>query len=199
MEVLMVLVLVSIIAVMVIPAAAGMMNSTRLNVGGRKLAALCGSARQLAMSKNSLTALVLLGNSGSEADYRTFTILTYDSHEGWKQDQSWERLPEGVVVDRDQWQESSLLENTDELPFVDSSFKLKTSAGEVGLEDCYARVFIPNGGLLSSDLPAKLRLVEGSYIDEKLRYYKVNSAGVTSNWFDVALIGSTGLTKLNRP
>ena len=92
-------VLVSLLA-LVVPAVSGFGRSSALTRGGNLVTNLASLARQEAMTRNTMTALVLLRDQGSDADYRAFTVATYEPGLGWRQTTAWETLPTGVVVDR---------------------------------------------------------------------------------------------------
>lgn len=61
------------------------------------------------------------------------------------------------------------------------------------------RIFMPGGGLKNPDEPAQLRLVEGFLQDGRTIYTKPDGNKGSANFYDLALIGATGITKITRP
>ena len=62
-----------------------------------------------------------------------------------------------------------------------------------------ARIFLPSGGLRNSQDPAQLRLVEGFVQSGQLVRTHRDSGGKSSNYYDLTIIGATGITKVSRP
>lgn len=199
LEMVIVISIIALLVALALPTAANLLQATRLNTAGSKVAGLCASARQLAMSKNTLSALVLLGAHGGPDDYRAFTLMEYDAIHGWQHNREWELLPQGVVVDAGNLDESSFLGAPFDLPFLSGQPPLRYHGKQVAAAACHARVFIPNGGLMDSETPSKIRLVEGEPRQNGVAYTGALNHGRPANWHDVAIIGATGLLKTNRP
>ena len=76
-ELLAVIVVIAIIMGIVMPSLSGLGRGPALVAAGNTVNNLVGLARQHAMSRNTLTALVLLANQGTETDYRALTVFEY--------------------------------------------------------------------------------------------------------------------------
>lgn len=191
----------SLLLALTVPMTAGMIGASRLTTGGHKVAGLVSSARQTAMSKNTMTALVLLAHQNSDEDGRAFTILEYDPGEGWVQSQPWEVLPDGVVVDLSNSADCTFMANSPSLfPFVSNGQPnppVQHRGSPVQPPDGYAaRLFLPGGGLANAEVPARIRLVEGSVAQGTVVYA---GGGTVSNYCDITIIGDTGQIKIDRP
>lgn len=204
-ELLTVIVIIAALLAAFMPALSGFGRATRLTSAGDMVAALCNAARQTAVSKNTLAALVLLGAQGTPDDFRAFAILEYRADEGWVQQGSWERLPDEVIVDVSDPQNSSFLNNSpNPFPFAD-----EPAAGTPPIfhqnrpvqGNAYAaRIFLPHGGLHDSETPALIRLVEGHLQGSSIHYSQsTGAAGGPANYYDLAIIGATGQIKVTRP
>lgn len=194
-ELITVVAIVGIITALVVPAVNGFGRSTALNSGGNMVANLAGLARQTAMSKNTLAALVVVTNLGTEQDYRAMTVAEY--RDGiWQQVTKWETLPTGIVVDTSS--ESTFLTNTP-VPFP---FKLGIVIGNRRLDDAStfaARIFLSNGSLQNADKAAQLRIVEGFRQGAGIAYTHRGTGNQPANYYDIAIIGTTGIAKISRP
>ena len=203
-ELLTVIALLAIVTALVAPAVTGLGRSSALAVGGNTVSNLVTIARQKAISKNTMTALVLLTDQGSEADYRALTILEYTAGGGWSQVSKWEVLPVGISVDTNLGASTFLTHSPQPFPFIDGIPKqenppvlyLQDSIRQNGYA---ARIFLPNGGLQNPEYPAQIRLVEGFSSDGETRYSHTDSNGLPPNYYDIAIVGATGLAKVNRP
>ncbi|MDD5350585.1 MAG: hypothetical protein PHQ12_10275, partial [Chthoniobacteraceae bacterium] len=183
--------------------AIGYGRSTSLVAGGDLVTNLAAFARQTAMTKNTMTALVLPANQGTAGDYRSFAVVEYKPGFGWSQITSWQALPTGVVVDTSE--ECTFLTNSpNPFPNLDGpprqsnppfSYQGAAITNPAGYA---ARIFLPSGGLSDSESPAQIRLVEGSNQGGRTVYAHA-SGGKPANYFDVALLGATGLAKTSRP
>lgn len=205
-ELLAVVGLIVILMSFIVPAVSNFGRATGLTSGGNMVTHLVALARQTAISKSTLTALVMLADQGTPADYRAFTVLEYTAGQGWSQITKWETLPDGIVVDHTNFQECTFLENSPvSFPFLDGPPKqnnppvfyrdeqLRNPQGYA------ARIFLPHGGLQNPEWPAQIRLVEGFIEGDTVVYTRRNDSGKTANFYDVAIIGATGLTKVSRP
>jgi hypothetical protein len=168
---------------------------------------LTALARQTAISKSTLTALVMLADQGTPADFRAFTVLEYTAGQGWSQISKWEILPEGIVVDRNNFKECTFLENSPRsFPFLNgppSQDNPPVFYKDVQVQEPQgyaARIFLPHGGLQNPEWPAQIRLVEGFIEGGQVVYTRRGDGpGQTANFYDVAIIGATGIAKVSRP
>ena len=206
MEMLVVLAIIAIIAVLVVPAVRGFGQSAALTSGGNLIANAANVARQNAVSKNTMTALLLLGNQGTDQDYRAVAVLEYDPVAGWSQTNNWEFLPNGVVVDANDTANCSFLVNSPQpFPFLSRAggqknppavFEGKQVADGGGYA---ARIFLPNGTLENAEKAAQIRLVEGYVQNGHVVYTRPGPKGGPSNYYDIAILGLSGTTKITRP
>lgn len=203
-ELLTVLAVVGIVLGFVVPAISGMARGTSLATAGNTVNNMAGLARQHAMSRNTLTALLVLGNQGTDSDYRACAILEYKRGAGWSQIGKWETLPTGITVDSGNTQDCSfLLRSPDPFPFLtatnQSNPPILFQGVPVSSGAYAARIFTPGGGLQNPGDPAQIRLVEGFVEGGTIRYTHRNAAGQPANYFDIAIVGATGATKISRP
>lgn len=200
-----VMAIIALLAALVTPAMSGLLGATGLTAAGNKVTQMASQARQLAMTRNTVTALALLGDVGTPGDYRSLAVLEYDSGAGWKLAGAWEQLPAGVLVDYTAPAVCTFVSLSEgKLPFAQSA----PNAGTLPFDydgtplsgtTCSLRVFLPNGGLHDSENPARIRLVEGVKEDDGILYRSPSPAGVPANYYDISLIGATGIAKVSRP
>lgn len=205
-ELLTVIMIIGILAGLVVPAVNGIGRASALTTGGNTVVDLVNFARQEAMTKNTMTALVVLGHQGVDEDYRALTVLEYDSVAGWSQVMQWEILPTGIVIDCNDTANCSFLTHSPQpFPFLSrfpnqSNPPVKYQGTQVADQSGYAaRIFMPNGALQNPEQPAQLRLVEGIYQGNRITYTSHISSNQAANYYDVAILGLTGTTKVNRP
>lgn len=203
-ELMVVIAIMTIAIGFAVPAFRSISRGTALTSAGNLLTSLASAARQNSISRNVLTAMVVLTGTDTEADYRTVGLYEYGIEGYWLQVGKWETLPTGIVIDAQDRVNCSFLEDSPTLP------RLMAAGGESAIRyqnvaapaDAFAaRIFVPSGGLSNPDKPAQLRLVEGFHeAPEKTRYSHRNPAGTgPANYFDVAIVGTTGATKISRP
>jgi hypothetical protein len=204
---LIVIAVIVILTALVVPAATSLGRANGLTTGGNSVTNLVSYARQLAVSKNTMTALVILANQGSQDDFRAITVLEYDPVVGWSQATEWRKLPSGIIFDPDP-QESSFLNNSPRFPFLATtnqqnppvSYPLGPGSSAQPIRDpggYAARIFLPSGGLQNSEAPAQLRLVEGFMENGRVTRTRRGNTG-SANFYDIAIIGATGIAKINR-
>ena len=196
----MVLAVMTLLVALTVPALRTS-SATRLSSGGRIVASMTTTARQTAMANNTLAALILLTDHGSDHDYRSLAVIYYKEGQGWLQKGSWEPLPEGVIADFGNPGDCTFLNaSPSPFPFLtdNAAIKYQGAALESG-RSFAARVFLPSGGLLDSSIPSQIRLVEGHVENGTLRYSHPGTGGSSDNYFDIAIVGATGLPKISRP
>lgn len=203
----MVIAIIVIIIAFVAPAVSGFGRTAGLTSAGNTVTNLATLARQTAMTKGTMTALVLLTDQGTEDDYRAVTILEYSRDIGWAQATSWEVLPTGVIVNPNlngsEAQTSTFLDNSPRpFPLLGVQTNPPVSyKGKAILNSGYAaRIFLPNGSLQNSDQSAQLRLVEGHLISPgRVAFTRPGANGLPANFYDIILLGATGVAKVYRP
>lgn len=205
-ELLAVIGVIVILMAFIVPAVSNFGRATGLTSAGNMVTNLTALARQTAISKSTLTALVILADQGTPADFRSFAVLEYSAGQGWSQISKWETLPEGIVVDRSNLKDCSFLENSPRnFPFLhgpsaQANPPVSYKDEPVKDPDGYAaRIFLPHGGLQNPEWPAQIRLVEGFIQGGQVVYTRRGDPGQTANFYDVAIVGATGMTKVSRP
>lgn len=205
LEMIVVITIVSLLVAVATPAMSGMMGATGLTAAGNMLTNLASQARQKAMTRNTVTALAILGDVGGPDDFRALAIMEYETSGGWKQATPWQTLPSGVVVDFSDRKTCTFVSQAGVplplAPDAAASGELPFSYHDIPLTSatCALRVFLPNGGLHDSESPARIRLVEGTKQGSTVDYRHSTDQGAPVNYYDVSLIGATGLAKVNRP
>jgi len=206
-EMLIVVMIMIIVLGLIVPAVNGIGRSSALTTGGNTVVDLVNLAREDAMTKNTMTALVVLGNQGTDNDYRALTVLEFDPVAGWSQIREWEILPTGIVIDsNDKTVNCSFLSNSpNPFPFLSlgelSNPPVKYQGQQLSnnVSAYAARIFMPNGALQNPEQAAQLRMVEGFFQGNRTVYTNHDGQNLATNYYDVAILGMTGTTKVNRP
>jgi len=204
-ELLVVMALISILSTLTMMSLSSMGKSSALSVAGNRLSTLVNQARQNSMSKNVMTALVLVtGHAGSPAanpDYRALALLEYnaaDSNPAWKQVSQWENLPTGIVVDTSTTDCTFLSNSGTSLPYLTAGVLPSPYQG-ASIGTYASRVFMPSGGLYQSGTSSKIQLVEGLVQGSSVIHTHPGVGGIAANYYRIAIIGATGRTKIERP
>jgi hypothetical protein len=203
------LVVVAVIALMmglVAPAVTSLGRSTALVTGGNLVTNLANFARQSAMAHNSMTALLILGAQGTPEDYRALTVMEYTGGRGgWTQIAPWQSLPPGIVIDFADTQNCTFCESPPPpFPFltgppVQKNPPVTYGGNQVGSSAYAARLYLPTGSLQNPQKPAQIRVVEGFAQGGNVIRTHPGEAGKSANYYDVAIVGATGTTKVSRP
>jgi len=186
--------------VLVAPAFTGISKGSALKAGGNTVSAMALLARQNSLSKNAMTAFVVLGAAGTDADYRAFSLFEITPHldgtpavtADWKQITEWKILADGVVADNCTFTASSVPMAP---PFPTLQFR-----GTPVTAYQYA-VFLPSGALTSQS-PCHVRLAPGFFPpgSQTVRYTTaIGSGGAPANYYDISIVGATGYVKVDRP
>lgn len=208
-ELIVVIAVIVVLTTLVVPAVSNFGRSTSLVTGGNMVANLAAYARQVAITKSTLTALILLGAQGTEDDYRAFTVLEYSALTGWSQATAWQMLPTGIVVDRTGESDPSDAENGTFLKNSPTSFLAAAAQAQplvpparyqgVQVKRYAGRIFTASGALLNPEAPAQLRLVEGFIQGGRVIPTRPGSKGAPANYYSIALLGATGMARVERP
>lgn len=196
-----ILTVIALIAILTSLALGGVeaLRGRALDNAGNKITQVFETARQLAMSGNTPTAVVLITKAGIAEDGRAFAILDYSAADGvWKQIGPWEILPEGLCIDigNDPVADTfvSLSDPAGVLPSASGSFAAFRGRNLASGQYAF-RVFLPSGGLWNaSGNPARLQLVEGSVENGVTR-----RRGAVNNYYRISLVAATGYPKVERP
>lgn len=200
---------VVILTTLVIPAVSNFGRATNLVTGGNMVMNLAAYARQIAITKGTLTALVLLGAQGTADDYRAFTVLEYHAVTGWSQATEWKKLPVGIVVDRSGESDRKDIENGTFLKDSPTSFLAAAAQPQppvppvryegVQVKKFAGRIFTASGSLLNPGAPAQFRLVEGFIQNGRTIYTRSAGKNAPANYYSIALLGATGLARVDHP
>ncbi|XHR30603.1 MAG: Tfp pilus assembly protein FimT/FimU [Chthoniobacteraceae bacterium] len=185
-ELIIVMSLMVLMATFVTPAVKSLTSANGLTAAGNLVASMVEQARQRSMSGNVLTALVLITNGDTERTNRVIALLEYNTEESvpqWRQVTKWQHLPNGIVVDN---QCTFISNSVAKLPFA-ADAALPVDYHGTGITSFASRVFLPNGGLYTPSAAAEIRLIEG-----------IANSGA-ANYYNIAIIGSTGRGKIERP
>jgi len=203
--------MVMAIMVIVISFAAfsikGIGGAASLSGEGDRVAGLVNFARQNAMSRGSLTALILVTDPASEGCLRAVSLwqavqrpdgssLTSND---WKQITGWETLRPGIVFmppnDTEMEMEVPSTANISVLPTV--RYRGVTLQPPNGYR---IKFFLPSGGLMS-EFPGVLSLAEGTIPPGESTpiYTHRNGANTPANTYTITIIAATGYTVIGRP
>jgi len=199
-ETLLVVFIIVIISVSAFAALSGTGTGLKLTSAGNRLASIALLARQNSLTKNAMTAMVMIAGSGTEGDYRAFALFeiaprTDGEPAGagdWAQLSAWESMPDGITVDA-----CTFAANTVNMapPFPALTFR-----GAAVSAYQYV-VFLPNGSLLRSD-PSCVRLAPGLRSPgTRAVTYTIGrtSDGTPANYYQVCLLPASGRVKIQRP
>lgn len=171
-------------------------TSHNLAATGNRLTTLIQFARQNAMTKNALTAVVLMTSAQTDADYRAVTLLEWNPELGWKQLTGWELFPNGIVVDKEAAQCSFIQHSQAQLPHAE---QLTLIYHGKPIDHYACRVFSPSGGLTDENVAAEIPLVEGQVRNGELILLHRDSQGNPANYYRVVVIPGSGRTVIERP
>lgn len=221
-ELLVVMVIIVAMAALIGPAVNSFGRANALTGAGNTVVNMASLARQQAIAKNTMTALVLLGRQDTDSDFRAITVAEFQINQDpvetgtavagfWKQVTKWEFFPPGVVADFDDLESSTFIKHSPQLlPFTSSgqeplAFRGKGLSTRHGTPAYSFRVFLPSGSLQNPGFKSTLRLVEGFREGDKLIYTRQgekksgDDRQMAANFYDVTLVGTTGLARVTRP
>ena len=190
----------AVVASLALPSFMGFTFSRGLAASGDLVVDLANQARQNSISRNAMTALVLVRNSGNPNwDNRLFITLQMSAANtgttpSWTPVTKWEMLPAGTVVDPSQ---SSTF--VSQLPTVSPAPPTLTYLGTpVSASAVCYQIFLPSGGLLlpagTTPTPPLLHLINGISNGTG-----VTAHGTATDYYEVTINPYTGLTKVYRP
>lgn len=201
-EMLGVMALLGLVIALCLPAVPDMARSSALKSGGQLVAALAAQARQAAVSKNTLAALVVLTEAGTAQDYRALALVEYSEERGWAQIGKWELLPKGVILDPQAPGSTLLTEKGAEFPLLPSGQSLpdlRFEGRKLSESQVAAILFMPSGGRRDAENPARLRLVQGLREGGRITYTNRHASGLPADYIDISVVGVTGSVKVSRP
>lgn len=196
------LIVVAIISILGVLAARSLnQTSASLSAAGEVVTGLASWARQIAVSNNNPTALVVLtrDSSAQKGAYRELTILEYEGGK-WRQANNWKRLPEGIIIDPDLNASTFLGSASFPAGLMGSGLDLVRNGASVPMSDIACHLFLPRGGLLDPSQSPALRLVRGHMLNESQAQYRQGSTSADQrHYYDVILLGVSGLVKVVKP
>lgn len=193
-ELLTVIAMMAVLTTLVAPAFNNLGKSSLLSAEGNRVFNLVNYAGQNSISKNAMTALVVIDPQSGSA-YRAFALFEcLPESTDWKQISPWETLKDGIVLDPSTFS-----------TFTDSSTQpqpalplMRYRNGTVGTYKYV--VFLPNRSLLQNT-SAQLKLAEGIVPSgaSTPTYTRPGTDGTPANYYAVTVLGPTGRPKIDRP
>lgn len=194
-ELLTVVGLMGLMMTVAMPALSSLSKSSSLTNAGDLLWGQLNLARQNSISRNVLTAAVIL-KSDASSGCRTVALFQYpsgpDRSGGWAQISKWETIPEGVVVDP---ASSFFTERPAFAPALDSVAYRGRSVAE---ENLAVQVFSPTGALVGAAGAPTIEIVEGSLAGGDAINRTRRAGGASANCYRITIINSTGRLKTER-
>lgn len=205
-EVLTVLAITAVMAGLIVPAMTSLGKSSALNVSADVVVNLANLGRETSMSKNAMTALIVLTDPSLSGADRTFVLMELDPRSDgsqpqssdWKQISKWESLNSGVVSDPSSltFNKSTDAPGTAGVPTP--AFPSIVYNGQTVGSYSYV-IFLPGGNLLSGTSP-QIQLVEGIVSSGAVTYTRpVAGGGAPANYYSLTVLTSTGRVKIDRP
>ena len=215
-EMLGVLTIIGILASLASLAVKGLSGSIGLTGAGDVTGAVFAFARQEAITKNTLTAVVVPTNTSLvTAAYRTLAVWEYSAATGaWQQASPWRMLPKGVVIDSHTSDSTSYLLTGVTFPAMPTTINYQgttlTAPSSPTTGDFAYQVFLPSGRLPplpqnpAGQTPSSytLTLVEGFYASgasSPTYTHLKNGSGPPVNYVQYYFNIATGDTKIVRP
>jgi prepilin-type N-terminal cleavage/methylation domain-containing protein len=169
----------------------GSRNAASLRNSGSIAGGVADSARQLAQSGRTKTALAV-ATSGPDA-YRALTVLKRETNGQWIPAARWTRLPENIIFD-------STLDSTDSDFFSNATNSITNSIQMAGTTltagtGFKAQGFSSDGSLDRQEKPLKLRLREGFSANGT----QTLTAGTANRYFDIIITPTGGRVKYVQP
>jgi len=198
-ELMVVMGIIVILMSLLAPAFIGIGKGSSLKAAGNNISYLAMVGRQNSLAKNAMTALVIIGNSGTGGDYRAYGLFEIEPRgdgtsplsTDWSQIGKWEQLPDGVAMDTCSFDAQSVA-ITPALPPL-------YYEGALVSQYQYA-VFLSNGSLLSSTI-SQLRLVPGFRPSgsQNVVYTEKMIAGSPADYYSITILNANGRVKIEQP
>jgi prepilin-type N-terminal cleavage/methylation domain-containing protein len=210
-ELLTVITIISLLTSLLLLGHGSFVGGVGLLGAGDKTSDLFAFARQEAIAKNTMTAVVLVTSpSTGTGAYRAFSIWELslpvsggapDSTD-WHQTSRWQTLPSGIVVDSSA-SASSFLQSSTVSPALPTINYLGTILNPSSGTDCAVQYFMPSGRLdwSSATETCQLRLVEGFYNGAATSYQHPSQTNPAqpANYVSYIFSTATGEPKIVRP
>jgi prepilin-type N-terminal cleavage/methylation domain-containing protein len=168
----------------------GSRNAASLRNSGAIAGGVADSARQLAQSGRTKTALAV-ATSGADA-YRALTVLKREPNGQWTPAARWTRLPENIIFDSTDSTELDFFSNATN--GITNTIQMAGTTLTVGT-GFKAQGFSSDGSLDGQINPLKLRLREGFSANGTQTF----TAGTTDRYFDIIITPTGGRVKYVQP
>lgn len=186
-ELLAALALMSLLMASIAPALVSSQRGSSLSHAGNRFADLITTARQTSLSRNVMTAVVLVTDTtDATLNGRVLGLLEMDGDHVWRQAGGWIQLPEAVSA-RDvngAAPHNTLPAAADSVPPVLASLKGDPSPGYSAL------VFYPDGRMRGN--AANLRRIS-------VRLSGESQSAVPKNYYDIVINAETAALRIQRP
>jgi len=206
---------------MILPAFSNIQQSGRLVTAGNQTSELADLARQNSLSKNCLTALVLITDSTASRSRQAFAILQMippevsvsgTSQAAWQQISSLHTLDSGIFVDvtlpasnTQPINASCTFQDGPSQNFASVTSLPRTFSYEGDTVSTYKFVvFLSNGSLLCGS-PARVELAEGCLTGGSsptavyVQPLPNSNSPAPADYYRVTLLAATGRVKIDRP
>jgi len=210
-ELLIVLTVMGFLASLSLLALKPLTSSQNLNSAGDKVASLLAFAREEAIAKNTLTALVLITSpSQGQAAFRTFSVWEValpvaggaPTSANWYQATKWQELPYGTVLDSGYPTSNNFLTPITVNPALPATINYLGAPLSTSSSSCAVQYFLPSGRLdWSSSGNCTIQVVEGYYNGSATVYTHtvLSSPTQAADYIQYVLSPATGEAKVVRP
>jgi prepilin-type N-terminal cleavage/methylation domain-containing protein len=210
MEILAVLAIISIVTAATFSYGAfGSTGFGKLESSGNQVVDLVDQARQTAVSKNEMTALLVVTDPSNALRNQLMMVYELQSSANgsaatsanWVPSTSWQILYNGVLADPNPsyftFNNSSDTSSTAGVP--SPSLPAITYLAQPVAAYKYV-VFTADGGLLSGN-SATVRISPGIFPQgsSTVVYTGGTTSGIPNNFYNITILGATGMVKIDRP
>ncbi len=182
-------------------------GSTNLAAAQDQVNGVLAFARQEAITRNTLCAVVLVTTTANDdLGYKTLGVYELRPTDGvapsssdWVQAGKWQTLPQGIAVDNTSTASSFLQATSVAPPLPTLAFRGDQLNPAT---DCAVQIFMPSGRLSPPPTdPCTMRLVEGSYAPNAttITYTHRNASAQPADYVSYILSTATGEAKIVRP
>lgn len=205
-ELITVMAIITVMVTLLVPAFTSIGKANALNTSGNHVVNLINLARENSMSKNVMTALVVLTDSSMADANRSLVLMELDpttdgsqpSPGNWRQISGWETLGSGVIVDPNLFTFNKSSDSAGEPGVPTPAFPAIQHSGKIASSYGYL-VFLPGGNLLGSNA-SQIQLVEGIIASGGAVYTRRTAAGGgPANYYNITVLAATGRIKIDRP
>lgn len=194
LELLTVIAMMAVLTTLIAPAFNSLGKSNLLDAEGNRFVNLVNYAGQNSISKNAMTALIVIAPETPGA-YKASALFEYTPEAlDWKQLSPWETVKDGVVLDP-----ATFSTFSDSGTQPQPAFPVLRYRGAAVNSYKYL-IFLPNRSLLQNT-SAQLKLAEGNFPPGASlpTYTHRASDGTPANYYGVTVLGPTGRPKIDRP